>query len=82
MLRVELIQVTQNGQFYMNQYLIDQGFADEAEESALSKVKKDTVNILLNARAFIQNSTFTIEGDGRLLEATLFGNFQAFIYRI
>ena len=29
------------------------------------------VKILLNALAFIQNSTFRIEGDGRLLEATL-----------
>ena len=25
----------------MNQYLIEQGFADEAEESALSKVRTD-----------------------------------------
>ena len=30
-----------------------------------------TIKILLNARAFIQNNTFTIEGDGLLLEATL-----------
>ena len=29
-----------------------------------------TVKILLNARAFIQNSALTEEGDGRLLEAT------------
>ena len=40
-LRVELIQVSQGGQFYVNQYLIEQGFADEAEESALSKVRTD-----------------------------------------
>ena len=30
-----------------------------------------TIKILLNARTFIQNSTFTIEEDERLLEATL-----------
>ena len=41
-----------------------------------------TVKILFNARAFILNNAFSIEGDGRLLEATLFGNVQAFIYRI
>ena len=41
-----------------------------------------TVKILFNARAFIINNAFSIEGDGRLLEATLFGNVQAFIYRI
>ena len=40
-LRVELIQVSQGGQFYVNQYLIEQGFADESEESALSKVRTD-----------------------------------------
>ena len=38
-LRVELIQVTQRGQFYVNQNLVEMGFADETEESALSKVK-------------------------------------------
>ena len=36
-----MIQVSQGGQFYVNQYLIEQGFADEAEESALSKVRTD-----------------------------------------
>lgn len=36
-LRVELIQVTQRGQFYVNQNLVELGFADETEESALSK---------------------------------------------
>ena len=41
-----------------------------------------TVKILLNARVFIINSAFSIEGDGHLLEATLLGNIQAFIYRI
>ena len=35
-----------------------------------------TVKILFNARAFIINNAFSIEGDGRLLEATLFGNAQ------
>ena len=30
-----------------------------------------TVKILLNAQAFIQNSTLTTEGGGPLLEATL-----------
>ena len=30
----------------------------------------NTVKILFKARAFIQNSTFTIAGDGHLLEAT------------
>ena len=35
-----------------------------------------TVNILLNARAFIINNAFSIEGDGRLLKTTLFGNVQ------
>ena len=30
-----------------------------------------TVKMLLNAWAFIQNSTLTIEGDERLLDATL-----------
>ena len=43
---------------------------------ALSGSKKEfeiTIKILLNAQAFIQNNTFTftIEGDGRLLGATL-----------
>ena len=41
-----------------------------------------TVKILLNARAFIINNAFSIKRDGRLLEATLSGNFEAFIYRI
>lgn len=36
-LRVELIQVAQGGQYYVNQNLIEMGFADETEESALSK---------------------------------------------
>ena len=45
-LRVELIQVTQRGQFYVNQNLVEMGFADETEESALSKVK---FMILLNS---------------------------------
>ena len=41
---------------------------------------KNTVNILLNARqAFFHNSTFTVEGDGRLLEATLYGIIQELI---
>ena len=44
--------------------------------SILNKKKK---NILFNARAFIINNALSIEGDGRLLEATLFGNIQAFI---
>ena len=48
----------------------------------IQKLKNNTVKILLNARAFIINNAFSIEGDGRLLEATLFGNVQAFIYRI
>ena len=42
----------------------------------------NTVKILFNAQAFIINNAFSIEGDGRLLEATLFGNVQAVIYRI
>ena len=42
----------------------------------------NTVKILLNARAFIINNAFSTEGDGRLLEATLFGNVRAIIYRI
>ena len=36
---------------------------------------------LLNAWAFIQNSTFAIEGDGCLLETTLLGNVQEFKYK-
>ena len=44
--------------------------------------EKYTVKILFNARALIINNAFSIEGDGRLLEATLFGNVQAFIDRI
>ena len=43
---------------------------------------KYTVKILFNARAFIINNEFSIDVDGRLLEATLFGNVQAVIYRI
>ena len=43
---------------------------------------KLTVKILFNARAFTINNAFYIEGGGRLLEATLVGNVQAFIYRI
>ena len=35
---MELIQVTQRGQFYVNQTLVELGFADEREESGLSKV--------------------------------------------
>ena len=31
---------------------------------------------------FIINNAFSMEGDGRLLEATLFGNVLAIIYRI
>ena len=40
----------------------------------------NTVKILLNARALIQNSSFRKEVDGRLLEATLYGNIKEFIY--
>ena len=40
----------------------------------------NTVKILLNAWALIQNSSFRIEVDGRLLEATLYGNIKEFIY--
>ena len=43
---------------------------------------KNTVKILFNARAFIINNEFSIEGDGHLLEAAPFGNVQAFIHRI
>ena len=39
-----------------------------------------SVKILLNARALIQNSSFRIEVDGRLLEATLNGNIKEFIF--
>ena len=35
-----------------------------------------TVKILLNAQAFIINNAFSKEGDGRLWEASLFGNVQ------
>ena len=37
---------------------------------------KSTIKIQFNARALIINSAFSIEGDGHLLEATLFGNVQ------
>ena len=46
------------------------------------RTKAYTVKILLNARAFIINNAFSIEGNGLLLEATLFGNVRAIIYRI
>ena len=39
--------------------------------------KASTVKILLNARAFNINNAFSVEGDGRLLEATLLDNIQA-----
>ena len=45
-----------------------------------NRVNEGTVKILLNARALIQNSSFRIEVDGRLLEATLYGNIKEFIY--
>ena len=38
-----------------------------------------TVKVLLNARVFIINKAVSMEGDGRLLKATMFGNVQAFI---
>ena len=41
-----------------------------------------TVKILSNARVFIINNAFSIERDGRFLEATLFGTVLAIIYRI
>ena len=43
-LRVELIQVAQGGQYYVNQNLIEMGFADETEESALSKVTTELIS--------------------------------------
>ena len=43
---------------------------------------KCNVKILLNARVFIINNAFSVEGDGHLLEATLFSNVLAIIYRI
>ena len=33
-----------------------------------------TIKLLFNAQSFIINNVFSIEGDGHLLEASLFGN--------
>ena len=41
-------------------------------------LKADTVKILFNAWVFIINNAFSIEGDGHLLEATLFGLYKGF----
>ena len=45
-----------------------------------TKIYRVTLKIILNAWAFIINNSFSIEEDWHLLEATLLGNIQAFIY--